>query len=415
MSTDATDPTKPGHPDFETLSAHFDGEAPEVAAHVASCAECRTTLKWLRTATSLVATPVPPAPASVRDQTIARAADVFQRQPKIAKGLGGRAEATGAAGAVGGPVSGGPVAGAGGAGGRPVSGGPGSVGAGGADGPVTGGSGRRGAGGVVGGPVAGGPDPVGAEGASVSPTVRPPTSSRPAATGRSFPSPRPSESEPRPADSGRTAGAPVPITAGRRNRARGGSGLWVGLGSAAAVIVAVLVGVSAIGGGSGRDDTDTVAAGQSQERSTTLFAGDSAGGAATAGVPDADTSGGVNAGDLGQIPDAATLVARARPVLTQRQAALAAPVAPVAGAGQESRAPDLTDIVPKAVGTRPCELEARTARPGLGTVVYFATGQVEGVPVVVLGFDPGLPPADITLLALAQQEGCRVVLEAAGP
>ncbi len=74
MSTD--DPPS-GHPDFEALSAHFDGEAPEVAAHVAGCAECRTTLKWLRTASSMVAAPVPPAPASVRDQAIARAGDAF--------------------------------------------------------------------------------------------------------------------------------------------------------------------------------------------------------------------------------------------------------------------------------------------------------------------------------------------------
>ena len=362
MSTDDTHRTEPGHPDFETLSAHFDGEAPEVAAHVATCAECRTQLKWLRTASSMVAAPVPPAPTSVRDQALARAGDVFQTHPKTAKNLGGQAAATGAGGAIGGPL-------------------------------------------------AGGADRVGAEGTSVSPTVRPSESGPPAPTGRSSPSPRTEPS--RPSHSARPAPAPVPITAGRRNRARGGSGLWVGLGSAAAVILAVLVGVSALGGGGGQDDTNTVAAGPSQERSTTLFAGDSSGGAATAGVPDADTSGGVNAGDLGQISDAATLLARARPVLTQRQAALAAPgVGSTAGVSSSEGAPPIT---PKAVGTRPCEMEARTARPGLGTVVYFATGQVEGVPVIVLGFEPGLPPADITLLALAQQEGCRIVLEAAGP
>ena len=334
MSTDAT------HPDFEDLSAHFDGEAPEVAAHVAVCAECRTTLKWLRTASSMVAAPVPPAPASVRDQAIARAGDVFETQPKTAKGFG---EADAAP--------------------------------------------------------------------SVSPTVRPPATSRPAASGRRLPLPGPESS--RPADSGRPAGAPVPITAGRRNRARGGSGVWVGVGSAAAVIVAVLVGVSALGGSGGSDETDTLAAGPTQERTTTLFAGDSSGAAAAPGAPDADAAGGVNAGDLGELPDSATLVARARPVLTQRQAALAAPdAAPTAGISSSESAPQ---VAPKAVGTRPCEMEARTAHPGLGTVVYFATGRVAGVPVIVLGFEPGLPPADVTLLALAQQEGCRVVLEAAGP
>ena len=67
------------------------------------------------------------------------------------------------------------------------------------------------------------------------------------------------------------------------------------------------------------------------------------------------------------------------------------------------------------VGTRPCEMVIRAARPELGTVVYFATGQSGGTQVVVLGFAAGPAPAPVILLALAQQEGCRVVLEAAGP
>jgi hypothetical protein len=173
--------------------------------------------------------------------------------------------------------------------------------------------------------------------------------------------------------------------------------------------------VSALGGGGGGggEDTNTVAAGPPQERTTTLSAGDSSAGAATAAVPDTDSAGGVNAGDLGEIPDSATLVARARPVLTQRQAALAAPALPPAP--ELSAGESAPPVTPKVVGTRPCEMEGRASRPGLGTVVYFATGQVEGVPVIVLGFEPGLPPAGVTLLALVQQEGCRVVLEAAGP
>ena len=90
-----------------------------------------------------------------------------------------------------------------------------------------------------------------------------------------------------------------------------------------------------------------------------------------------------------QLGDAATLAARARPVLTQRQASPASTEsAPAAGlsAGDSGAAPPVT---PKVVGTRPCEMEVRAARPGLGTVVYFATGQVAGVPVVVLGFAAG--------------------------
>ena len=85
--------------------------------------------------------------------------------------------------------------------------------------------------------------------------------------------------------------------------------------------------------------------------------------------------------------------------------------APVAGSPLRAE----SDLAPKAVGTRPCETEIRTARPGLGTVVYFAVGRVEGAPVVVLGFASGTGTGSVSLLALAQQEGCRVVLEAVGP
>jgi hypothetical protein len=96
---------------------------------------------------------------------------------------------------------------------------------------------------------------------------------------------------------------------------------------------------------------------------------------------------------------------------------VAAPeVAPAAGISPGPGVPTAgPSPVPKAVGTRPCETEVRTARPGLGTVVYYATGRVEGVPVVVLGFAPTPTATPVTLLALAQQEGCRAVLEAAGP
>ena len=337
MSTDDTTTTSSssssGHPDFEALSAHVDGEAPEVAAHVAGCAECRTKLKWLRTAIALVATPVPPADASVREQVLARAGDAFDRRPAVVADAAGREPAAG-----------------------------------------------------------------------VSPLA---TSASDRAAAAEAPGGRRSESAGPPP-------APVPIGAGRRARARGGSGLWVGLGSVAAVIVAVLVGMSALGGGSG-DDGNTVAAGPAPERNSTGTASDSAAGASIGDAAtdnSAESAGGLDGGDLGQIGDAATLVAKAAPALAQSRSPLSAPQSGPAPAGLTADAPPIT---PKVVGTRPCEMEARAARPGLGTVVYFATGQVDGVPVMVLGFQPGLPPADVTLLALAQQEGCRIVLEAAGP
>ncbi|MEA2826127.1 MAG: hypothetical protein QOG43_566 [Actinomycetota bacterium] len=322
MSPDPTndDPTdgssESRHPDFEVLSAHFDGEAPEVAAHVAGCAECRRNLRWLRTASDLVATPVPAADPSVRNRAIAAAVNAFENTPEAVKDH----------------------------------------------------------------------DEV---------TPRPVPMARPA----------------------RPAAAPVPIAAGGRTRGRrsgGSSGVWIGIGSAAAVVVAVLVGVGVLAGGHGHDADTTVAAGPTQERTTTGVAGDTstlaaptgAGGAATADASEA--AGGVDGGDLGDIADAAALAARAGPVLAQRQARVALPdVAPTAGIAPSP--------VPKAVGTRPCEMEARTARPGLGTVVYYATGRVGGVPVVVLGFAPAPAPAPVILLALAQPEACRIVLEAAGP
>jgi hypothetical protein len=331
MSTDdpttgSTDDTGPGHPDFESLSAHLDGEAPDVAPHVAGCADCRTTLRWLRLASGLVATPVPPVDSSVRDQAVTRAVEE----------LGRTQDAMGKGGSV-----------------VPVP-------------PVPGRVARTG----------GGPERV-----------------------------TPIESAP---------------------RRRRGSGLWVGVGSAAAVLLAFVVGLGVLGDGGGGDDGGTVAAGPPPAERTTADAGAGAGAGAEAdsgtdsavsamsstggrGSTAANPAGGVDGGDVGDIPDGPTLAARARP-------ALSAAGAPVGAAGDaiEPPAPALPEtgtLQSATPGTRPCEMEARSARPGLGTVVYYATGRVDGVPVVVLGFDP----VPVTLLALAQGEGCRIVLEAAGP
>jgi hypothetical protein len=64
------------HPTDEDLSAHLDGEAPEVADHVAACAACHARLDDLRRAAALVAgAPPPRPPAQARDDAIARALD----------------------------------------------------------------------------------------------------------------------------------------------------------------------------------------------------------------------------------------------------------------------------------------------------------------------------------------------------
>ena len=204
--------------------------------------------------------------------------------------------------------------------------------------------------------------------------------------------------------------------------------MWVGLGSAAAVLVAFVIGVSVLtGGGGGGDETTTFAAGPpaadqsgpapTNGRSGAAIAAAGSGEDSASSSPSAagpgpgrGRGGGVDGGDLGDIADAAALTARARSGTLQLQSggATAGPAPALA----ESASPP---VVPKAVGTRPCEMEARAARSDLATVVYYATGRVNGLPVVVLGFGPDPAAAPVTLLALAPSEGCRVVLEAAGP
>jgi len=62
------------HPSDDDLSAHLDGEAPEVAAHVAACAVCRSRVEDLRRAAALVAGTPPPQPETqAREAAIARA------------------------------------------------------------------------------------------------------------------------------------------------------------------------------------------------------------------------------------------------------------------------------------------------------------------------------------------------------
>ena len=120
--------------------------------------------------------------------------------------------------------------------------------------------------------------------------------------------------------------------------------------------------------------------------------------------------------DLGDVPDAATLRARALPgvpssagAATSGSAGGGTGGAATPPVGQRSAAP-----APSVVGTRPCEEQARAREPGLREVVYFATARRGQVPAVVLGFSTGPAPAPVTLLMLAQ-DGCAELLRAAGP
>lgn len=72
-----------------------------------------------------------------------------------------------------------------------------------------------------------------------------------------------------------------------------------------------------------------------------------------------------------------------------------------------------TNIAPNAVGTRPCEEQARSREPTLGPVTYFATARRGATPAYVLGFASNAGPT-VTLLMLAQ-DGCSELLRSAGP
>ena len=117
--------------------------------------------------------------------------------------------------------------------------------------------------------------------------------------------------------------------------------------------------------------------------------------------------------DLGDVADAATLLARARPGLAAApRAATSSGAASAATAAPAS--PGATIPAPAVAGTRPCEEQARARQPSLGPVVYFATARRNGAPAVVLGFSTGPDPSQVTLLMLAQ-DGCAELLRAAGP
>ena len=130
--------------------------------------------------------------------------------------------------------------------------------------------------------------------------------------------------------------------------------------------------------------------------------------------------------DLGDVPDAATLVARARPAVaatssTNSGATVSGAPGAVsgssggAGAGGAPSPTAPRAIAPNVVGTRPCEEQARARDASLREVVYFATARRGQVPAVVLGFASGPAPGPVTLLMLAQ-EGCSELLRApAGP
>ena len=168
---------------------------------------------------------------------------------------------------------------------------------------------------------------------------------------------------------------------------------WVTAASAAAVLV-LLVGVLAL---VNRSDGDRPTGAALTERGRAPGDQDAGTGAEPPGptaAPESVPPVAAAGGDLGEVVDAETLVARAQPRL----------------GGAPEAAPDAR----RAVGTYPCEVDARTADPTLGPVVYHATARVRGAPAVVLGFTPPATPGRYRVLALARAD-CRLLLSATSP
>jgi len=181
---------------------------------------------------------------------------------------------------------------------------------------------------------------------------------------------------------------------------------WLVPASIAAVFV-LIAGAAAVLDRSGpsADRTTTAArAPESGRPAQVPLSGDAGGLAGSSDAGSTAASAATVGTSLGDIPDAATLRSRAGPSLP------AVKGSPVDVAGQAARRGSASGVV----GIRPCEEQARSREPDLGEVVYFATATSLGAPAYVLGFWTGPAQAPVTLL-LRAQEGCGVLLRAAGP
>ena len=196
---------------------------------------------------------------------------------------------------------------------------------------------------------------------------------------------------------------------------------------AIAAVVVALLGLSGV----------ILSANRSTDENATTFAGPALDAKTESAVPGAPAA---PVGDLGEVPDAATLRARALAVGAAAPAAGAeSSVGRSASSSNSGAASDTQSsatntgntgaavgtsaagggaaggsaavIAPNIVGTRPCEERARAREPGLGPVTYFATARRGNVPTYVLGFATG---PTVTLLMLAQ-DGCSELLRSAGP
>jgi len=189
------------------------------------------------------------------------------------------------------------------------------------------------------------------------------------------------------------AGDPV----GTEERRRG----WVlAVSTAAVVMISIAIGAVVASKGPHRQMTrDALQAGGG---TSVPQGGDRSTGNGTAAAADTVVVG----GDLGVITDRTTLVTRvATDLRAGEQRRAAAPDSPVAAP------PAPAQVV---VGTRPCEEEARGDPGDRAEVVYQATAEEAGTPLVVLAFRSVQGPESFTV-ELRARSGCRLLLQGAIP
>lgn len=162
------------------------------------------------------------------------------------------------------------------------------------------------------------------------------------------------------------------------------------LGAAAAAVVAVAAIGLVVRSGDDRQDTDDTAAGGRDEAAETSGATDETATALAAAPPPVD------GGDLGAIEDrdlraviGSALARRARGGTTGAESGGSeeAPAVPPAAGGE---GPASDSAAPGATGAGTvCEQAVREGNPGLGPLVYRATGTWEAEPAEVLAFELG--------------------------
>jgi hypothetical protein len=209
---------------------------------------------------------------------------------------------------------------------------------------------------------------------------------------------------PPPGPAGR-AGPAAPLeSAGSAGRRGDRWRLWLAGSAAAAVAAVAVLAAVLLGSGTSKQGTDTALSAGPPESSAQ--AGAPAPAPALAGGAEE-----VVVQELGDVSDVASLADRAA---AAREAPFSAASPPVPGPSTAATS-DTAGPVPRAVGTRVCEVEARTARPQLGIVVFAANLRFRGTPAVALGFAGSPAGSPVTLLVLAPGEGCRVLAETTTP